>query len=155
VPGEYGVRLDEDERRPPTAPRLRQPRPENPIAAVRRSRGGRERFRAANSCRSARTSRCRAARDRAADRSAKTSETTTEATSRAYSTPSATSITPLTTFLVGTAFDADAAKDSAREIREYYIPDFSNWKDEHAFEAALTKLLNALMLDEKPMSKRD
>ncbi len=31
VPGEHGVRLDEDERRPPTAPRLRQPRPENPI----------------------------------------------------------------------------------------------------------------------------
>src|SRR5688500_276684 len=31
VPGEYGVRLDEDERGPPTAPRLRQPRPEHPI----------------------------------------------------------------------------------------------------------------------------
>ena len=26
-------------------------------------------------------------------------------------------------------FDADAGKDSAREIREYFIPDFSNWKD--------------------------
>src|SRR5215471_10258158 len=24
-------------------------------------------------------------------------------------------------------FDADAGKDSAREIREYFIPDFSNW----------------------------
>jgi hypothetical protein len=31
VPGEHGVRLDENERRPPTAPRLRQPRPEHPI----------------------------------------------------------------------------------------------------------------------------
>ena len=31
MPGEYGVRLDEDERRPPTAARLRQPRPEHPI----------------------------------------------------------------------------------------------------------------------------
>ncbi len=26
-------------------------------------------------------------------------------------------------------FDADAGKDSAREIREFYIPDFSDWKD--------------------------
>jgi hypothetical protein len=24
-------------------------------------------------------------------------------------------------------FDADTGKDSAREIREYYIPDFSDW----------------------------
>jgi hypothetical protein len=26
-------------------------------------------------------------------------------------------------------FDADTGKDSAREIREYFIPDFSNWRD--------------------------
>jgi hypothetical protein len=26
-------------------------------------------------------------------------------------------------------FDGDTGKDSAREVREYYIPDFSNWKD--------------------------
>src|ERR1019366_4727022 len=26
-------------------------------------------------------------------------------------------------------FDGDTGKDSAREIREYFIPDFSNWKD--------------------------
>jgi len=26
-------------------------------------------------------------------------------------------------------FDADTGKDSAREIREYFIPDFSNWKN--------------------------
>ena len=25
-------------------------------------------------------------------------------------------------------FDGDAEKDSARGIREYFIPDFSNWK---------------------------
>jgi hypothetical protein len=31
VPGEHGVRLDENERRPPSAPRLRPPRPEHPI----------------------------------------------------------------------------------------------------------------------------
>ena len=26
-------------------------------------------------------------------------------------------------------FDADIGIDSAREIREYFVPDFSNWKD--------------------------
>jgi len=26
-------------------------------------------------------------------------------------------------------FDADTGKDSAREIREYFIPDFGNWKN--------------------------
>ena len=26
-------------------------------------------------------------------------------------------------------FDADTGKDSAREIREYFIPDFSRWKE--------------------------
>jgi hypothetical protein len=25
-------------------------------------------------------------------------------------------------------FDADTGIDSAREIREYFVPDFSNWK---------------------------
>jgi uncharacterized protein YjbI with pentapeptide repeats len=41
-------------------------------------------------------------------------------------------------------FDADAGKDSAREIREYFIPDFSNWKDHDAFEREFAKLLRAL-----------
>ena len=31
------------------------------------------------------------------------------------------------------AFDADTGKDSAREIREYFIPDFSNWKDHDSY----------------------
>jgi uncharacterized protein YjbI with pentapeptide repeats len=41
-------------------------------------------------------------------------------------------------------FDAGAGKDSAREIREYYIPDFSNWKDHDAFESAFARLLRDL-----------
>jgi uncharacterized protein YjbI with pentapeptide repeats len=41
-------------------------------------------------------------------------------------------------------FDADAGKDSAREIREYFIPDFSNWKDHDAFEVAFARLLKDL-----------
>lgn len=30
-------------------------------------------------------------------------------------------------------FDADMGKDSAREIREYFIPDFSHWQDEKSY----------------------
>jgi len=41
-------------------------------------------------------------------------------------------------------FDADAGKDSAREIREYFIPDFSNWKDHDAYRLAFDKQLHDL-----------
>jgi hypothetical protein len=42
-------------------------------------------------------------------------------------------------------FDADTGKDLAVEVREYFIPDFSNWKvlaDGHpaAFESAFARL---------------
>ncbi|MBI3943712.1 MAG: toll/interleukin-1 receptor domain-containing protein [Chloroflexi bacterium] len=48
-------------------------------------------------------------------------------------------------------FDADTGKDSAREIREYYIPDFSEWKEHDAFEAAFDRLLRDLKAgDAKP-----
>lgn len=38
-------------------------------------------------------------------------------------------------------FDADTGKDSAREIREYFIPDFSRWKDHDSYQAAFAGLL--------------
>jgi hypothetical protein len=41
-------------------------------------------------------------------------------------------------------FDADVGTDSAREIREYFIPDFSNWKDHDSFEKAFARLLKDL-----------
>jgi hypothetical protein len=41
-------------------------------------------------------------------------------------------------------FDADTAKDLATELREYYIPDFTAWKDHDAFEAAVGRLLRDL-----------
>jgi TIR domain/Pentapeptide repeats (8 copies) len=41
-------------------------------------------------------------------------------------------------------FDADTGKDSAREIREYFIPDFSNWKNDDAYQAAFRRLLRDL-----------
>jgi hypothetical protein len=42
-------------------------------------------------------------------------------------------------------FDADTGLDSAREIREYFIPDFSNWKTDHdAYAQAFDRLLKDL-----------
>lgn len=42
-------------------------------------------------------------------------------------------------------FDADTGKDSAREIREYYIPDFSCWKTDHdAYQRELARLIDGL-----------
>jgi hypothetical protein len=48
-------------------------------------------------------------------------------------------------------FDAEADKDLGREIRACFIPDFSNWKDHDAFEAAFKPLLDEL----KAGAKRD
>jgi hypothetical protein len=42
------------------------------------------------------------------------------------------------------AFDADTGKDSAREVREYYIPDFSKWKDHDSYQKAFERLLGDL-----------
>lgn len=41
-------------------------------------------------------------------------------------------------------FDADIGKSSAREIREYYIPDFSNWKSHDSYQEEFAKLLRDL-----------
>jgi TIR domain/Pentapeptide repeats (8 copies) len=42
-------------------------------------------------------------------------------------------------------FDADTGKDSAREIREYFIPDFSYWKEDYdAYQKAFQRLLRDL-----------
>jgi uncharacterized protein YjbI with pentapeptide repeats len=45
-------------------------------------------------------------------------------------------------------FDADSGKDLAREVREYYIPDFFNWQNDGAFEEAFQKLLRDLTKDD-------
>jgi TIR domain/Pentapeptide repeats (8 copies) len=48
-------------------------------------------------------------------------------------------------------FDADTGKDSAREIREYFIPDFSNWKDHDSYQEAFQRLISDLKAsDSKP-----
>jgi TIR domain/Pentapeptide repeats (8 copies) len=46
-------------------------------------------------------------------------------------------------------FDADSGKDSAREIREYFIPDFSEWKNHDAYKKAFERLLGDLKEGEK------
>jgi uncharacterized protein YjbI with pentapeptide repeats len=42
------------------------------------------------------------------------------------------------------AFDADIGRDSAKEIREYYIPDFTGWKDHDSYQKELNRLLRDL-----------
>jgi uncharacterized protein YjbI with pentapeptide repeats len=41
-------------------------------------------------------------------------------------------------------FDADTGKDSAQEIREYFVPDFSKWKDHDSYQKAFDRLLKDL-----------
>lgn len=45
-------------------------------------------------------------------------------------------------------FDADGGKDLAVELREYFIPDFSHWKEHDQFEAAFARLLKDLRAEE-------
>jgi len=49
-----------------------------------------------------------------------------------------------------TCFDADTGMDLAAEVRQYFIPDFSNWKDHDAFEKAFAKLQHDLSTKSKP-----
>ena len=41
-------------------------------------------------------------------------------------------------------FDADTGKDSAREVREYFIPDFSDWKNHDEYQKAFVRLMGDL-----------
>jgi uncharacterized protein YjbI with pentapeptide repeats len=60
-------------------------------------------------------------------------------------------LAPFETLRDWECFDADTGKDSAREIREYFIPDFSNWKDHDSYQEAFQRLLSDLKAsDSKP-----
>lgn len=50
-------------------------------------------------------------------------------------------------------FDADLGKDLAKEIREYYIPDFSQWKEHDSYIQAFERLLRDLKAT-KPIASR-
>jgi uncharacterized protein YjbI with pentapeptide repeats len=45
--------------------------------------------------------------------------------------------------------DSLSGKDLAEEVRQYFIPDFSNWKDHDQFEAAFSRLLKNLRAEER------
>ena len=53
-------------------------------------------------------------------------------------------LAPFATLRDWECFDADTGKDSAREIREYFIPDFSNWKDHDSYQEAFQRLIGDL-----------
>lgn len=46
-------------------------------------------------------------------------------------------------------FDADSGKDLGVEIREYFIPDFSSWRDETEFDSNFARLLKDLRSSDK------
>jgi len=58
------------------------------------------------------------------------------------------SLVPVANLRDWKCFDVDTGKDSAREIREYFIPDFSNWKDHDAYQHAFQRLVRDLSLEE-------
>ncbi len=59
------------------------------------------------------------------------------------------SIVPFTDIRTWKSFYADEGIDLAEEIREYYIPDFSDWKNHDSYAQAFQKLLGGLK-DEGP-----
>jgi hypothetical protein len=60
-------------------------------------------------------------------------------------------LAPFETLRDWECFDADTGKDSAREIREYFIPNFSNWKNHDSYQEAFQSLIRDLKAsDAKP-----
>src|SRR5207248_11610790 len=59
--------------------------------------------------------------------------------------------------------DSVSGKDLAEEVRQYFIPDFSHWKEHDPFEAAFSRLLKDLKAetsaawlgDRDPVSRND
>jgi hypothetical protein len=63
-------------------------------------------------------------------------------------------LAPFETLRDWECFDADTGKDSAREIREYFIPDFSNWKDHDSYQEAFQRLIDDLKSPDSPSSSK-
>jgi hypothetical protein len=49
-------------------------------------------------------------------------------------------------------FDADRGKDAAKEVREYFIPDFSDWENNKQYAKAFDALLKALKSEDPATS---
>jgi hypothetical protein len=58
-------------------------------------------------------------------------------------------LTPYEKVRTWTQFNADIGDDNARRIREFYIPDFSNWNEQNAYSDAFSGLVKALRASEK------
>ena len=58
-------------------------------------------------------------------------------------------LAPFADVLQWKLFDGDRGIDSAREIREYFIPDFSNWKDHGSYQRAFQRLVKDLKAEGK------
>lgn len=54
------------------------------------------------------------------------------------------SLVPFRSIRTWKLFDAETGIDSAREVREYFIPDFCNWKDHDLYTIAFNRLLRDL-----------
>jgi TIR domain/Pentapeptide repeats (8 copies) len=67
-------------------------------------------------------------------------------------------LAPYTALRDWALFDADEGEDLATEIREYYIPDFTEWKNHDLYMKELERLLRDLRADaavrEKPSTPR-
>ena len=59
------------------------------------------------------------------------------------------SLTPFAGIRGWKCFDADTGMDSAREIREYFILDFSNWKDQDSYHQALQRVVRDLNAEQR------
>src|SRR5262249_51557479 len=57
------------------------------------------------------------------------------------------SLVPFSKIQEWECFDADTGKDSAREIREYYLPDFSDWKDHDSYQKTFDRLVTDLQAE--------
>ena len=59
-------------------------------------------------------------------------------------------VVPFESLLGWVAVDAGSGTDSAREVREYYIPDFSNWKEPDSYKRAFSSLLRVIATSSEP-----
>jgi uncharacterized protein YjbI with pentapeptide repeats len=65
------------------------------------------------------------------------------------------SLSPWKEIKAWSAFDADAGKDIAKVVREYHIPDFTNWKSHDSFEKGFARLLEDLKSEESTNPKME
>ncbi len=59
-------------------------------------------------------------------------------------------LVPFSRIKAWTCFDGDMGRDVARDIREYFIPDFSNWRNDRSYRTAFERLLRDLKAESKP-----